>query len=204
MGETVRFDFVLTQPGSGRMIDPIGLVDYCVVAIGNGRIHVDADALGHFLFAYTFNDFRPGEKIVVEARAYRIRGHRDYMNIAGEWVRSQSPSDLPDQVVIADSIRLTAYALTLELQVRSPGSPLEAESGVLRIQRRDGTETLRYIDRPYRHGFTVQGPNAQGTYVIRYAVQGDELNSTGRTPVEFVIHDRRGKRMVEARVFDTP
>ncbi len=204
MGETVRFDFVLTQPGSGRMIDPIGLVDYCVVAIGNGRIHVDADALGHFLFAYTFDKYRPGEEIVVAARAYRIRGHRDYMNIAGEWVRSQSPSDLPDHVVIEDSISLTAYALTLELQVESPGSPLEPESGVLRIQRRDGSETLRYIDRPHRPGFTVEGPDVRGTYLIRYAVQGDELNSTGKTPIEFVIHDRTGKRIAEARVLDTP
>lgn len=204
VGETVRFDFVLTQPGSGRMIDPIGLVDYCVVAIGSDRIHVDADALGHFLFAYTFSDFRPGEETVVEARAYRIRGYRDHMNIAGEWVRSQSPSDLPDRIVIADSIRMTVYALTFELQVLSPESPLEGESGVLRIQRRDGSETLRYIDRPHRPGFTVEGPDARGTYVIRYAVQGDELNSTGKTPVEFVIHDRTGKRIAEARVLDTP
>lgn len=186
------------------MIDPIGLVDYCVVAIGNDRIHVDVDALGHFLFTHTFDKFRPGEHTVVEARAYRIRGHRDFMNIAGEWVQSQSPSDLPDRIVAADSIRMTAYALTLELRVRSPVSPLDAESGVLRIRRRDGSETLRYIDRPHRPGFTVEGRDARGTYVIRYAARGDELNSTGKTPVEFVIHDRTGKRLAEARLFDTP
>lgn len=186
------------------MIDPIGLVDYCVVAIGNDRIHVDADALGHFVFAYTFDKLQPGESIVVEARAHRIRGHRDFMNIAGEWVRSQSPSDLPDRIVIADSIRLTAYALTLEIRLRSPDSPLDAESGVLRIKRRDGSQTLRYIDRPHRPGFTVEGPDARGAYVIRYAARGNELNSSGKTPVEFVIHDRAGRRMRETRVFDTP
>lgn len=204
MGETVQFDFVLTQAGSGRLIDPIGLVDYCVVAIGHDRIHVDADALGHFFFTYTFDKLRPGQDILVEARAYRMRGHRDYMNIAGEWVRSQSPTDPPDQIVTEDSIRLTAYALTLAFKVRSPGSQLDTESGVLRILRDDGSETLRYIDRPHRPGFTVEGPDARGAYQIRYAARGDDLNRTGRTAVEFDIHDRAGRKIAVARVFDTP
>ena len=50
----------------------------------------------------------------------------------------------------------------------------------------------------------MEGPDARGTYVSRYAARGDELNSTGKTSAEFDIHDRAGKRMAETRVFDTP
>lgn len=204
VGETVRFDFVITEPVRGGMIDPTGVADYCIVSIGPDRIHINPDTAGHFQFEHTFDNLRAGEKLVVRARAYRVRGHRDYMKIAGRWMRSESPTDIFDQKVAADSIALTAYTLTLELKIQPRGIELDAESGLLRIQRDDGSEVVRYIDRPHRPGFTVDGPDARGAYLIRYHTRSNELNRTGKTTVGFEIHDQNGKRIAVTRVFDTP
>ena len=99
---------------------------------------------------------------------------------------------------------MTAYALTLEFPLKAPNSQLDTESGVLRIRRNDGSEIVRYIDRPHRRGFTVEGPDTRGSYLVRYAASGDELNSTGQTSVEFDVHDRDGRRISQTRVLDTP
>lgn len=203
-GETVRFDFLLTEPTTGRQVDPTGLADFCVITVRKDRIEVGADALGHFPFEYTFNNVQSGQEIRVLAQAFLERGHRDFMIVGGRWVQSDSPTDLPDRMVASDSIRLTVYELTIELHVSSPLSPLDPESGVMRILRTDGSPLVRYINRPHRPGFILDGPEADGDYRVEYRANGDDINSDGTTVVEFEIYDLAGKRYTTARTFDTP
>ena len=85
-----------------------------------------------------------------------------------------------------------------------PPDDLDADTGVLRLRRSDGTVTSRYIDRPGRPGFTLSGPEPDGVYRVRYEPSGDELNSIGETEVEFMIYDHGGHAHHASTVLETP
>lgn len=204
VGETVHFDFVLVNPLTGKMIDPMWHADYCVAAIGSDRIQIEPDALGHFPFEYTFDQILPQQQVTVSVTAYFERGYRDFMNIGGRWVQTDSPTDMPDKLVAADSIEMAAYELTIEMQVQAPGAILDPETGVLRIFRSDGSPFVRYIDRPHRPGFTLGVPDPQGNYRVRYTLRGDEVNAEGTTLVEFEIHNLSGEAFKARSTFETP
>lgn len=203
VGETVRFDFVLTD-ALGRLVQPTGLADYCVSYISGQRLEASPDITGHFGFAHTFDDVRPGQTVTVKTTAYRQRGQRDFMNIRGKWYQSDSPYELPDKKVGSGSIRLEVYAAPVELTIPQPPDDLDLETGVMRIRRGDGATTSVYIDRPGRPGFTITGPEPAGRYQVRYLPWGDELNASGSTEVEFTIYDRAGQAHYAAVTLETP
>ncbi|MGB2988306.1 MAG: hypothetical protein WBE26_20745 [Phycisphaerae bacterium] len=203
VGEEVRFDFVL-QGLFRRFVPPLGLADYCIATVGSERIEAEPNTVGHFQFTYTFDHVTPGEKVKVQATAYRQRGGRDFMRVRGRWLHSDSPYDLPDQKTAKDSIRFIVYEVPIELSMVQPPDDLEPESGVLRIRRTDGSITPVYIDRPHRPGFAITGPGADGHYRIRYTPKGAELNPIGTTDVEFVIYDTAGNPHYASTTLDTP
>ncbi len=203
VGETVEFDFVL-QDMWRQFVPPTGLADFCILTIGNERIESEPDLTGHFRFAHTFNQSAPDETIDVRATAFRQRGQRDFMKIAGEWVYAENPFDDPDRKVADDSIRLTVYETLIELTIARPPDDLDTESGVLRIRRSDGSIRSIYIDRPHRPGFTITESEPDGYYQVRYRPSGNELNSTGTTEVEFVIHDMAGYPHYATTTLETP
>ena len=194
LGETVRFDFVLVDWLSNP-IDPLGIADYCVVFIGQERIETEADARGHFRFAYTFdrrhlpNGVATGDRVTVEAAAYRQRANRDFMKIAGEWLMSESPYEIADARVASASLTLEVYEALFELTIERPAFDLDPDSGVLRIWRRDGGVVSVYSNKPGRPGFLLTGPDADGRYRVTYRPGGDELDPNGSTEVEFEVYD---------------
>lgn len=203
VAETVEFDFVL-QDLSHNFVHPLATADYCVLFIGQDRLETEPGLSGHFEFSYTLSPFEPGEVIEIQAEAYRERGGRDFMMIGGRWMRTDSPIDEPDQRVAVDSIEMTIYVAPIELTLARPADDLDLESGVLRIRRDDGSIRSVYIDRPIRSGFTITGPEPDGYYRVRYLPGGNELNPTGTTEVEFVIHDLAGNRHEKFLTLQTP
>ena len=79
-------------------------------------------------------------------------------------------------------------------QVDVASVDLDAESGVLRIKRDDGSSSVVYVDRPNRPGFGLVGPQPDGYYYVIYRPNGNELNRTGSTDIEFTIYDRTGQK----------
>jgi len=209
VGETVQFDFVLTDFW-GRFVAPTGLADYCVTMIGSERAEAEPDERGHFRFSYAFDRTRPGEKVPVTATAYQQRGSRDHMKIRGQWLTADSPYAEPDRKIAGDSIQLTIYQTKVEMKIVRPADDLDPESGVLRLQRLDGTAapvytgTPVYIDKPGRPGFRLDGPEPNGYYRVKYQPTGEQLNPSGTTEVEFSVYDLGGQRHVVSQTLSTP
>ncbi|MFH1111097.1 MAG: hypothetical protein V1790_18160 [Planctomycetota bacterium] len=210
VGETVQFDFVLTD-WLGRFVAPTGLADYCVAipsrlrtGIGDERIETEPDAKGHFRFSYTVDRVRAGEKIKVTATAYQQRGSRDQMKVRGQWLTADSPYAEPDRKIAGDAIQLTIYQTKVEMKIVRPADDLDPESGVLRLQRLDGTGVPVYIDKPGRPGFRLDGPEPNGYYRVEYQPTGEQLNPTGTTEVEFSVYDLGGQRHVVSQTLSTP
>jgi|GEM_PF-2382821 len=196
VGEEVQFDFVLhdpLHPFQEAPLSPLGIADYCVAIIGNERIETEPDMRGHFSFSHRFTDVRTGQTVLVEAAAYRLKGRRDYMRIAGQWVRGSSPYDKPDKRVAADSVRLQFYEAPIEIVLEPSGDDWLIEAGRLDIRRLDGTVSTVLPDRLDRRGFTMSGPDTAGRYRVKYVPSGTELNPTGSTQAVFIISDRSGK-----------
>ncbi len=209
VGEMVQFDFVLTDFW-GRFVAPTGLADYCVAMIGSERTEAEPDERGHFRFSYALDRARPGEKVPVTATAYQQRGSRDHMKIRGQWLTADSPYAEPDRKIAGDSIELTIYQTKVEMKIVRPADDLDPESGVLRLQRLDGTAapvytgTPVYIDKPGRPGFRLDGPEPNGYYRVEYQPAGEQLNPTGTTEVEFSVYDLGGQRHVVSQTLSTP
>jgi hypothetical protein len=204
VGEEVRFDFVLQDPTTRKFVSPVGRVDYCVATVDAQRIEAEPNTAGHFQFSHTFDRAKPGDKIKVQATAYRQRAGRDFVRVHGQWLRSESPYELSDSKAAWDSVSLTVYEAPIELRIARPPDDLDPETGVLRVRRSDGAITSVYIDRPHRPGFTVTGPEPDGHYRIRYVPKGNELNAIGTTDVELVIYDTAGNPHYASTTLNTP
>lgn len=202
-GEKVRFDFVL-QDWKHRLVNPVGVADYCVAFVGEHRIECDADVYGHFEFSHSFDHFKAGDVVEIQAAAYQQRGSRDFMKIAGLWQHNDSPYELSDRKGPADSITLTVYESPIELTIPRSSTPLDPESGVLRIRRNSESVVSILIDRPGRPGFSLRRPDESGSYVVRYIPGTNELNTFGKTEIEFTIRDVVGKLIMVQSVIETP
>jgi len=203
VGESVELDFVL-QDGFRRFVDPSGVADYAAVFVHKDRIETEPDLYGHFTFTYSLDQAPPGATVEVRAVAYRQRESRDYMRVGDEWLRADSPYDLPDKEVAQDTVQLVTYESLVEFAIARPPVDLDPDSGVLHIRRSDGSTSSVYIDRPHRRGFTISDPEADGLYHIRYRPDGVEVNSTGTTEVHLTIYDLAGQPHEDSINIDTP
>lgn len=203
VGEEVHFQLVLVD-ALGRFIQPLGLADYCVTIFGGRRIETTPDIHGCFRFSIPFTGVEPGQKFKVTATAYRQRGGRDFMKIRGRWLQSDSPYEIRDKKVAADSIVFTAYEVPIEFNIVRPPDDLDPETGVMRIRRADGSTTSVYVDKPDRPGFVLTGPEPSGYYRITYRPTGQELNPTGTTDVTLTIYDRAGQPHEASLLIETP
>jgi hypothetical protein len=184
----VQLDLVLLD-SLGQFTNALGIADYGVAIIGNERIDSEPDLNGRFRFQYKFDGVEAGQRIDVQATAFRQRERRDSLKIRGRWVHGVGPSDAPDQPLASDTIRFTVYEAPIELTLARPADDLVPETGVLTILRSDGTSTRVFVDRPHRPGFNMTGPEPDGYYRVRYVPDGGEINRTGTTDVEFVVYD---------------
>ncbi len=203
VGEEVEFQFVLVDV-LRHFVHPMGLADYCVTLIGDERMETTPDVHGYFRFSYPFAEFQPGQKIKVTTKAYRQRGGRDFMKIRGHWLQSDSPYEIRDKKVAADSIVFTVYESLIEFTVVRPPDDLDPETGVIRIRRADGTTKSVYVDKPGRPGFVMSDPGPDGFHHVTYRPRGTELNPTGTTDVTLTIYDRSGQAHHAALTVETP
>ncbi len=202
-GEEVQFDFVL-QDWKRRLVSPRGVADYCVAYVGAVRIECYADVRSHFSFSHIFDRYRPGDVVTVRAVASQQRGSRDYMKIAGQWMHNDSPYELPDRKGVSDSITLTVYESPIELAVATTGTPLDPDTAVLRIRKSPDSVASIFVERPNRPGFSLGGPEKNGSYILRYMPRGDELNAFGRTEIEFTVRDVAGQPFQVQSAIETP
>jgi hypothetical protein len=203
VGEPVQFDFVLTD-GFGNFVHPDGVADYVAAFAGGERIQVDYDLSGHFPFSHRFDTVKAGDEITVKAVAYRQNHSRDFMLVAGAWMQSESPYDVPDKKVASDEVTLEAYETPIELTVPQPKRELDPSTGVIRIRQNDGNTTSVFLSTALRPGFSIAGPEPDGVYRIRYVPKGDEVNPTGQTDVELTIYDTAGQPHQVSTKIDTP
>ncbi|UCF32364.1 MAG: hypothetical protein JSV78_08505 [Phycisphaerales bacterium] len=203
VGEQVEFDFVLTD-GFGNFVHPDGVADYIAAFIGGERIQADYDLSGHFPFSYRFDTVKPGDEVSVKAVAYKQNHSRDFMLVAGTWMQSESPYEVPDTKVASDDVALEAYEASIELTVPQPKRDLDPSTGVIRIRRNDGMTTSVFVSTALRPGFSITGPQPGEVYRIRYVPKGDEVNPTGQTDVELTIYDMAGQPHQVTAKIDTP
>jgi hypothetical protein len=203
VGEPVQFDFVLTD-GFGNFVHPDGVADYVAAFAGGERIQVDYDLSGHFPFSHRFDTVKAGDEITVKAVAYKQNHSRDFMLVAGAWMQSESPYDVPDKKVASDEVTLEAYETPIELTVPQPKRELDPSTGVIRIRQNDGNTTSVFVSTALRPGFSIAGPEPDGVYRIRYVPKGDEVNPTGQTDVELTIYDTAGQPHQVSTKIDTP
>lgn len=202
VGEMVKFDFVLTN-GFGRPIDPVGIADYVAAYFGNERIEVEPLPAGYFRFEHKV-DAPAGTEIDVDCTAYRQRAERDFVKVGNEWMATSSPYAEPDRKMAHDSVKLEVYQSHVRFRIPRPADDLDPSSGVMHIVRNDGHVTTVYIDRPHRPGFKIAGPGADGYYDVTFDPDGDMVNHTGTTRVEFRIHDLSGHRHDFVQQMATP
>lgn len=204
VGERVRFSFVLTESLNAEQgIEPSGIVDYCLVRVGNEMIDTGFGDLGHFEAEYTFDKAQPGQEINVIATGYRQMGGRDRKLIAGKWV-TRSDFDQTDRAICRDDLALTVYKSRIEWLIQPDADDWDIAGGTLVMIRRDGGTTLIRASRDGEDGFKVQGPLDGGDYMIVYEPTAEMLNSSGTTHVRFTIMDDRGQQHVLERLLSTP
>lgn len=194
VGETVRFDFILISRLQNRPLDPYGFADYCMAQIGDHRVQCEPDLNGHFKFDHELVGVRAGQQIEVTVTAYRQYGTRDFIQAGERWLRGDSTIDEPDRHVCQAQITLDIYQSRLEATMPGGNSPLEPESGKLRLFRRDGQVSSVYIDRPNRRGFAFSGPDSSGRYTLIYEPDGNQIDPSGQTQARFIIHDLAGQQ----------
>jgi len=131
-------------------------------------------------------------------------GGKDYVEIGGQWLATQTFSQEPDARVAGDSLRLTAYQSVVSFRLTRPADDFDPETGVLKLRKPDGTTTSVYVNRASRRGFLLEGPEPSGYYRVLYEPRGREVAATGKTDVTFTIYDVAGQRHVEQLEIDTP
>lgn len=203
IGEMVEFDFVLHN-GMQRFVSPGGVADYCVATIGDTRLEAIPDPLGHFNFSHSFGDVAAGDVIDVKVDAYRQKGGKDFVEIGGQWLATQTFSQEPDARVAGDSLRLTAYQSVVDFRLPRPADDFDPETGVLRLRKPDGTTVSVYVNRRPRRGFLLEGPEPTGYYRVSYEPRGSEVSATGTTEMTFTVYDVAGQRHVKRLEIETP
>lgn len=202
VGETVEFDFILVN-WEGRQIME-GVDEYAAMRIGAMRMETHADFEGHYTFTHTFDETVPGDVIVVRADAYRQRDARDYMEVFGEWVRADSPSERPDEHIAGDQVELDIYQTVIDEPIEVGTSELNPQSGALVLARREGGAKTVYVRTPNRHGFDLSRTATSGLYRLRYEPVATDVNVSGQTSYDFSVYDRAGRMYTVHGVLDTP
>lgn len=202
-GETVRFDFVL-HDWRNRLIQPVGVADYCAVLVGDERIETTPDAAGHFQFDYEFDNSVAGDQVRIRATAYQTRGVRDFIRVGDSWVQVDSARDEADRAVAAAAVKLSCYQLVIELTIPPVPFDLQPDTGVLKLRQENSVSTSIFVDRPGRRGFSMAAQDGDGAYRLRYVPLGDELGASGVTNVEFRVHDTRGQIHYVTQELETP
>ncbi len=204
VGETVEFSFVLKKPLSNDSIDAGGIADYCAFSIGGNRVEAELDETGGFKAEYTFSGVEDGAQIAVAASAFSTQDDRDFMQISGKWLQTESPYNKPDRRVASASVTLTVYQSIVRFKLPKPEDAYDLGTGKLTFRCAEDRLVSVFEHRPPRVGFEISDENADGSRWVAYLPTGDQLNPTGTTEVEFSIYDVAGNRMTFTDTIETP
>jgi hypothetical protein len=204
VGETVEFSFVLKKTLGNDSIDAHGIADYCAFSIGGNRVEAEIDDTGGFKVEYTFADVEDGGQVEVVASAFSTQDDRDFMQIAGKWLQTESPYNKPDKRVAAASVLLTAYQSVVRFKLPKPEHAYDLGTGKMTFHCEGDRLISVFEHRPPRVGFEISEESADGSRWVAYLPTGDHLNPTGTTDVEFSIYDVAGNRLTFTDTLQTP
>ena len=204
VGETIALSFILRQKFQQNRIDVLGIADYAVANILEERIEVGPDINSAFLFTHRLAGVKPGQVVAVEVAAHQTRGSKDYMKIRGTWRRSVRAAEEPDELVARDSIKLRIYQSRIDYRFAKPQVDLDWSTARLVITTSDDKVSTVFMDRPARPGFTMNGPDQNGYYLIQYFPLADQVNKTGTTRAVLKVLDANGLEQSHEFEFDTP
>jgi hypothetical protein len=192
VGAEVHLELTLWRVWPRWLVRGAEAADYALVAIGDERVAAALERDGRFGCTYRFDRFRPGQRVPLEAVAYRQQGARDFMQVGGKWLRGSSAADPPDLRVASAHLTVELYQSFVLLKVARASADLEFASARLELRRADGSVSAVYLDRPGRPGFDVHGPDDDGYYRVRYAPSGVQVNASGSTDVQLIVYDSAG------------
>ncbi len=204
VGETVEFSFVLKKPLSNDSVSANGIADYCAFLIGGDRVESEIDDAGGFRAKYKFADVEDGAQVQVVASAFSTQDDRDFMQIAGKWLQTESPYNKPDQRVASANVLLSFYQSVVRFKLLKPEHAYDLGTGKMTFRCEGDRLVSVFENRPPRVGFEISEENADGSRWVAYLPSGDQLNPTGTTEVEFSIYDVAGNRMTFTETIETP
>jgi len=198
VGERVKFTFALH----------LGAADYAVFHDETTDTWDDCGPpiQGRFEWTHAFDltsDDEAPHRIAVTA--YSQNGRRDAMPFGGKLIEGNSPGDAADFKLARASTVARVYQSIADIPI-SPGAVGRPDWHRTRlvIHRDDGSATRVPQAAAQSPGFTVNGPDKQGAFTVRYRPGCDEVNRSGQTDAELLLADESGRvTSIRAR-FPTP
>ncbi|NOX57706.1 MAG: hypothetical protein GXP29_02460 [Planctomycetes bacterium] len=194
----------MKKPSSNVSIDAHGLADYCAFSFGGERIEAELDEAGGFTAAYLFDHVESGMEVSVLAEAFAEQDDRDFMKIAGKWLRTQSPYNKPDKRIASARVLLSVYQSVVRFKIPKPEHAYDLSTGKMVFRCNNDRNVSVFEHRPPRTGFEISPENADGSRWVAYLPTGDQLNPNGTTDVEFIIFDVAGNRTMLTETLETP
>ncbi len=204
VGEKVGYSFILREPFKEGRLSLWGLADYAALSILDARVEAEPNIESRFEFEHVLPELHGKRTVTVLAEAFKIRGRKDYLELRGRWMMTQDPTDLPDERVAKDAIKLRTYQSEIDYTFDKPIAPLDWSGARLLITRRDGKGSTVFMDRAGRAGFTKNGPDHRGRYRIQYYPKAEQVNKTGTTAAALHVWDVNGQQHTYQFEFDTP
>jgi hypothetical protein len=126
------------------------------------------------------------------------------MPVGGKLVESPNPLDSMDLLIASAAVFVEVYQSHVEIIV--PGGTGIPDWTLSRlVLHPDGRPPCRI---PHSGsgiaGFTVNGPNANHEYTIRYQPKASEVNHAGQTSAEFIVAEENGQTRTIATSIATP
>ncbi|MCG3137669.1 MAG: hypothetical protein HJJLKODD_01518 [Phycisphaerae bacterium] len=203
VGETVRCSFVLLDT-HGRRVSLWDAADYAVLLMGGERYETRPNIDDRFEFEIPLGEVASGQRVTLQAEAYLQQDKRDYMKIAGRWLRTESTSDIPDDKVADGHLRLEIYQCRICYRFAAPSQPLDWSLARLTLTRHDGSSSDIFVQKEDRPGFVVVGPDQAGELELQYEPTIEQINRTGTTSAVLAVHDLQGQLHRFAWDFPTP
>lgn len=185
-----------------------GQADYAVLEIdppGIAKVGLVGDR-GRFVFEkLRFVEPTPPERpLVLRAGAYRERGERDVMDFNGQLLRKESPIDVADQKIASATLKLHVYQSSVSMRILPDPAGYKWETGKLLLYADPERPAEVRVARDYRKGFRVDGPTADGAFVISYEPAAGQVKRTGTTRVVFTVLNAAGSEHRQEIWLSTP
>ncbi len=208
-GERVRFSMILQEPLRPGRVSLADWADYAVVSGLGERVELEPGADDRFEYDHLL-EAGPGQTLRVTLAAFRIRGHRDYMRIRGEWRQSASPLDDADELMAEVAVALRVYQSHVDQAIPKPLADLDWTTARLLLTRSDGavsaipkadalraggSDGLPAGNQPEgppprkTDGFHVSGPDDAGRFRIQYDPTAEQVNKSGVTRAALHVRD---------------